>query len=98
MQNVDAGKAKSDSGQQVIRQHYANLTAAQPQLPKLTSDQLKVASYQYYNSGNNGFYWLPNSTFDGWVKNPMSVFTAYGDDAVRLEELLNAGTQPPGWN
>jgi len=98
MQNVDGGKGKFTSGQQVIQQHYANLIAAHAKLPALTPGQLKLAAYQYYNSGNKGFYWLPNASFNGWVKNPVSSYTAYGDDAVRIEGLVNAGTPPLGWN
>jgi hypothetical protein len=97
-QNVDGGKSKFTAGQQTIRQHYANLIAAHSKLPALTADQIKVASYEYYNAGNQGFYWTPNATFDGWVKNPNSNFTTYGDDAVRVEGLINAGTPPAGWN
>jgi hypothetical protein len=98
MQNVDAGQSKFASGQQVVRQHYANLIAANPKLPALISDQLKLASYQYYNSGNNGFYWVPNAALNGWTKNSASALTAYGDDAARVEGLVNGGTPPPGWN
>jgi hypothetical protein len=97
MQNVDAGKAKFVAGQRTIGQHYANLIAAHPQLAALTSDQIKFASYQYFNSGNNGFYWIPNASFDGWVKNSSNTFTAYGDDAVRIEGLVSSGTPPAGW-
>jgi hypothetical protein len=97
-QNVDAGIAKYDSGAHTVGQHYKNIKNQHPTLPDLTVDQLKRATYQYYNSGNNGFYWIASADGKNWIKNPDAVFTSYGDDAVRIENLVKAGTPPPEWN
>jgi hypothetical protein len=97
MQNVDAGKSKFASGAGTISQHYANLIAANPNLPTLDAPSLKVATYQYYNTGNKGFYWVPNATGDDWIKNPTLAYTAYGDDAARIEGLVTNGTPPSDW-
>ena len=95
-QNVDGGVAKYDAGKATVRQHYSNIQQAHPKVRGLTADELRLANYQYYNSGNN-FYWLLNPEGTDWIKNPNAAFRSYGDDAVRIENLVNAGTPPAGW-
>ena len=97
-QNLDAGVKKYEDGKGTVRQHYKNVKAIHPNIPDLTDDQLRFAYYQYYNAGNNGFYWIPDSAGASWVKNPNAAYTDYGDEAVRFEDLVKAGTPPPGWN
>jgi hypothetical protein len=58
--NIDTGKALFLFAITTVRQHFRNLKVAHPTLPDLSDDQIRVASYQYYNVGNNGFYWLPS--------------------------------------
>ena len=92
-QNVDAGVAKYDDGKRQVVQHYRDLRAADPTLPDLTANQYKYAFYQYYDSG---FYWIPDANGTGWV--PDDSHRQYGDDAVKVEQLLSEGKLPPGWN
>jgi hypothetical protein len=102
-QNVDAGVSKYEAGKRVVRKHYKNMRESHPKLPELTADQLKIASYQYYNAGNH-FYWVPDDTETKWVKNPITdsggkhPYTDYGDDAVRVEKLVVKGTPPADWD
>lgn len=95
-QNCDDGKALATAGRQTIAQHYRNQIAAHPTLPALSGDRLKFAEYQYYNAGNKGFYWIPNADFTDWRKNDPA-YTAYGDDAVRIETAVVAGNPPADW-
>jgi hypothetical protein len=93
-QNVDAGRAKFDAGSQVIAQHYANLIQAHPTLPALSQADLRPACYQYYNSGNSSFYWLPNSTNTGWTINSAAT---YGAVALAIEQAVSSNNPPNGW-
>jgi hypothetical protein len=95
-QNCDDGRGVLNAARATIEQHYRNLVAAHPTLPAMTPAQIKPAAYQYYNCGNVGFYWVPNADFSGWDKN-VATYTAYGDDAVRIEAAVAAGTPPSDW-
>jgi len=102
-QSVHAGVSKYEPGKGVVRKHYKNMRESHPKLPELTADQLKIASYQYYNAGNH-FYWVPDDTETKWVKNPITdsagkhPYTDYGDDVVRVEKLVVKGTPPADWD
>jgi hypothetical protein len=91
--NIDGGKALYTKKAQEVEQHFKNIYQAHPTAPHLTPDQLKFATYQYYNSGS--FYWSWNQGTTKWEK---SGSTAYGDDAVRIENLVTGGQPPPEWN
>jgi hypothetical protein len=40
---------------------------------------------------------LPNATNDGWIKNPITDYIVYGDNALDIELQVAAGNFPPGW-
>jgi len=96
-QNVDAGVAKYQAGKATINQHYANIASSSPGIQPLLPDQLKLAYYQYYNTGNKGFYWIPSTDGKSFVKNPNSAYTSYGDNAVAIEAQIGQGIFPAGW-
>ena len=96
--NVDAGKAIYYGGINTVQNHYNNLIATSPALMNLVTRDLQKAFYQYYNTGNKGFYWVPNSTNNGWIKNPNHNYTDYGDDAFNIEsQITNQSIYPPAW-
>jgi len=96
-QNVDAGVGRLTANDAVVRQHYANLSSTHPTLPVLDTARMALSAYQYYNTGNKGFYWIPNASFDSWDKNPNTSYTTYADDATHVENLVAAGTPPIDW-
>lgn len=75
-----------------VGRHFDNIYTKYKKAPKLTADQIRLSVYQYYNGG---WYWDWDDTNSIWVT---SGPTAYGDDAVRIERLVLAGTPPGDWN
>jgi hypothetical protein len=91
-ENIQGGLALHNQKKNEVNQHFKNIYTAHPEAPKLTNEQLKLALYQYYNGG---WYWNWDSAHRAWVKVGN---TAYGDDALRIEKLVAAGTPPSDWN
>ncbi len=91
-ENVAEGISRYQEKIRQVDQHYKNVYAAHPEAPKLTEDQLKLAIYQRYNSG---YYWVWNDQARVWEKSGTN--SAYGDDAVRIEELVSSGKPPNDW-
>jgi len=97
-QNIDDGKQKYAGLQTNATNHFNNLKATSPKLPAWTPAMLQAILYQLYNTGTNlnAWYYLPNSTGDGWTKNPNSNFTSYADKAVGYEAAVRNGNPPWG--
>lgn len=91
-QNVDAGKALYATKQREVVQHFKNERQSHPEAPDLSSEQYKIALYQYYNGH---FYWVWNSTKRVWEKE--SGINDYGEDCLRVEKQVQAGTPPQDW-
>lgn len=91
-QNVAAGISLYRRKQREVTQHFTNTCRAHPEAPQLTRDQLKLALYQYYNGG---FYWEWDVKNLAW-KTTGNV--AYGDDSLRIEQLVASGRPPADWN
>jgi hypothetical protein len=89
---------KYEDGKVTVRQHNNNVKVGHPNLTDLTDDQRTFAFYQHYNADNNGFYWSSDSAGTSWVKSPTVAYADYGDEAVRFEDLVGAGTPPLVWN
>jgi hypothetical protein len=96
-QNVGSGVAKFQAGFGVVKQHYSNTIHAHPELRPLTDREIKIAAYQFYNSGSQDYYWVVDHQENDWQKNPNPTFTAYGDDAIRIEDMVSAGSPPLDW-
>jgi hypothetical protein len=90
-QNISQGKSIFQQKKKEIETHFKNIYTAHPEAPKLTQEQLKLATYQYYNGG---WYWDFDATAKTWQKIGT---TSYGDDALRIEKLVSAGTPPADW-
>lgn len=91
-QNVAGGIALYNKKKQEVSQHFQNIYTANPGAPHLSDEQFRLALYQYYNGG---FYWDWDGATKTWKKVGV---TAYGDDAMRIEKLVAAGTPPGDWN
>jgi hypothetical protein len=91
MDNVDGGLALIAAKSREVAQHYKNIYASDPTIPKLTADQMRLAEYQWYNGG---WYWGWNTASRSWEKITPE---PYADDAVRIEESVNAGNLPGDW-
>lgn len=92
LENVDAGLALINVKAREVAQHYKNIYDTNPKIPKLTADQIRLAEYQWYNGG---WYWGWNAGIEKWDK---ITTETYADDAVRLEELVKAGSPPADWS
>ena len=57
---------------------------------------LQAILYQLYNTGSSlaAWYYLPNSTGNGWIKNPNANYTNYADKAVAYEQSVRNGSPP----
>jgi hypothetical protein len=91
-QNVAAGAALFGQKKVEVTRHFKNIYDSDATIPKLTADQFKLALYQYYNGG---WYWDWDGAAKAWKKVGT---TSYGDDALRIEQLVAAGTPPGDWN
>lgn len=91
-QNIAGGVALFQQKKREVDQHFRNVYTAHPEVPKLTQEQLQLAIYQYYNGG---WYWDWDTTTKAWKKVGT---TSYGDDALRIEKLVEAGTPPTDWS
>lgn len=89
--NIEGGRNLYQKKIQEVRQHFANIKKAHPEATDLSSEQFSLALYQYYNGG---FYWDWNSSLKRWDKVGT---TQYGDDCLRIEKLVRAGTPPGDW-
>ena len=95
MQNIDGGIALFNSKKGQVIQHYQNVYTQYPNAPHLTESELRYAIYQFYNGG---YYWEWDASSKAWTKNVNPKYVAYGDDAVRIEELGALGHPPADWS
>jgi hypothetical protein len=91
-QNIEGGKSLFRIKEKELRQYFKNVRKVHPEAPELTADQFRLAYYQYYNGG---VYWGWNDKSKRWEKVGI---TKYGDNALRIENLVKSGTPPPGWD
>lgn len=91
-QNISAGTALFAQKKLEVTRHFKNIYDSDATIPKLTSDEAKLALYQYYNGG---WYWDWDVSAKAWKKVGT---TSYGDEALRIEKLVAAGTPPGDWN
>jgi len=91
-ENIAAGAALFTQKKAEITRHFKNIYDSDPSIPKLTAEEARLALYQYYNGG---WYWEWDGAAKAWKKVGT---TSYGDDALRIEKLVAAGTPPGDWN
>lgn len=89
--NVSKGISLHQAKKGEVARHFANIYAANPKAPKLSQEMMSQALYQYYNGG---FYWDWDAASKAWK--PVGV-TAYGDNGLRIEKLVRAGSPPADW-
>jgi hypothetical protein len=94
--NVAAGEQLFQAKEREIRQHYDNVLSANPGASPLSEPQLMAALYQYYNTGNKGYYWAWDAGSKRWLKS----VTEYGDHAMSIQALVETGetSDIPDWD
>lgn len=90
--NVAAGVALFERKREELRHHFENVRRAHPDASALTPTQFKLALYQYYNGG---VYFRWDERARRWERYGD---TAYADDALRIERLVEAGAPPADWD
>jgi hypothetical protein len=90
--NIAGGLALYNKKKTEVSNHFTNIYKANPAAPHLTDEQMSLALYQYYNGG---FYWDWDAAAKVWKKIGV---TAYGDNGLKIEKLVKAGTPPSDWN
>jgi hypothetical protein len=82
--NAERGLQVLEEKLGVARRNEQQRRSDHPQLPPLTATQLEDnALIKYGPHGNHGYYWIPNSAANAWIKNPQNQAGVDYVDSIR---------------